>query len=132
MYDIDPQPFPLPPMCKLSESELIYPGERLILISLDETKLSGALVNYDPKKLSVTIQAEKLRAPIEIRLNELKMMSLPTARRYILDDAAKKGGQGEVVLHSKPQEFEVIFEDGDSLSGETFGFRFDQNGIGQS
>ena len=124
-----PQPFPLPPMCDLPENELVYSGERLLLLFLDGKKLSGKLLEYVPEHHEVIVQPENSDESLAVNLDDLKMMALPGSRPYVLSKEAMEMSHGEIRWHTKPRVFEVVFNDGNNLLGKTLGFRFDQNGL---
>jgi len=122
------QPFPLPALCDLPETELVYPGEQMTLLALDGAKLAGNLVEYSPEDGTLSIKPLNARSAVKLKLDELKMMALPLTRPFLISKD-RKGATGEIQVQSRPQKFEVLFADGDQLNGETQGFRFDSNGI---
>ena len=124
--------FPPPPMIRIPESEWISGGEPVAVRMNDGSKISGALVEFRSDRGTVTLTPRN-GAQRSLPLSDLKLIQIIVKGRWQPSqiDAELPGLQADEqeALAPAAREFAVAFSDGDSLKGQTLGFRTDHNGL---
>jgi type II secretory ATPase GspE/PulE/Tfp pilus assembly ATPase PilB-like protein len=113
-------------MCAVRPENAVYTGENVILTLMNGEKLIGELQQFDTSKEQVSIITESDSDPVKVDLRDAKIMHLPDIRQWIRAEAPQDDEDG-MTIPSEKQDFELIFNDGDTLEGDTLGFRSERN-----
>jgi type II secretory ATPase GspE/PulE/Tfp pilus assembly ATPase PilB-like protein len=122
-------PFPQPPLSATHEANTVLPGEDVVLTLLDGEKVRGTLQSLEPNQGLAGIMADNTRESAFITLARIKIMHLPKLRRLVRAAPDKHREHRGIEFPDKTQDFEIVFRDGDSLSGDTHSYRNTRHGI---
>jgi type II secretory ATPase GspE/PulE/Tfp pilus assembly ATPase PilB-like protein/chorismate-pyruvate lyase len=120
---------PLPPMSEYTEDVLVYPGETIIISTMNAQKISSHFHYYSPDDALVTFSQNNESSLETIDASKIKILTFPQNRKYRKSKNIGSNKGSSLLIPAKLQSFSIIFKDGDKLEGETRGFRVDLNGI---
>ncbi|MGR9073430.1 MAG: GspE/PulE family protein [Gammaproteobacteria bacterium] len=121
--------FPLPPLCTYSQEDSVNSGERVIVNLQDGRLLVGVLLDFDPEKGVTAIKIPSEKNSTTIKLDQVKILNLPTLRHWVRSNFKPTANEEAFRMPPEKQDFNIQFKDGDSLKGQTLGFKTDGNGM---
>ena len=121
--------YPTPPLCIVPEEMKVRHGEKVVLELNDGHKLVGKLEKFDSEKGNISVAVEDLDKPKVHGMHEIRLLRIPTPRRWILDDDSILTQAKGVKVTTEPLEYEIELTDHTTLEGTTYGFRNGRHGI---
>ena len=119
---------PVPPMTR-RETSLIKPGVAASLYMPSGKKIEGSLVGFDTDKGTIHLIAKGAQQAVRFGMTEIKALQINIPAPWILDPELGKGNNKAITPPSPWQKFSIVFTDGSTLEGETFGSRVDNYGL---
>ncbi|MBI4005884.1 MAG: Flp pilus assembly complex ATPase component TadA [Gammaproteobacteria bacterium] len=121
------KPFSPPLLCAPDDCNIVKPGDNVVVIGQDGTRINGKLHNAELTQEYLSVAVEGHKKPLRIDYKTTKLVSLHDFRRWV---PFPQTSTEKDALHS-PQElnFIIMFKDGDQLKGRTLGYSTDSNGF---
>jgi type II secretory ATPase GspE/PulE/Tfp pilus assembly ATPase PilB-like protein len=129
-----------PPLCTSLPANAFGPGEEIIANLNAGGKLVGQLQSLMLEKGELYLQADNQPETIRLKIEDLMTLHLTKVRYFSLlmenaqpagksGAATKPGKETPATASGSTQEFEIRFKDGNTLEGNTFGFRTNRHGL---
>ena len=119
---------PLPPRAIPAPNNAPVKAEEAVVMLLDGKTVTGLLTRYIGSEKSLTIAPAGAEEQ-NININQIKSFQLSTSRHFALDEKYLGMDKNDIALPSERQEFQLVYTDDSSESGETIGSVTDDNGI---
>ena len=120
---------PLPPRAVKAPNEVPSKIEDAIVTLNNGSSLTGRLIRYVESEKSISILPNDEGEQENFNLNQIKSFQLVNSRHFALDEKYLGLDRNDITLPSERQEFQIIYTDESSESGETLGHVTDDNGI---
>ena len=121
--------YPTPPLCTVPAEMSVQRGEKVILELNNGHKLIGKFDAFDSEKGNIGIIVDGIDKAKTHGMHEIRLLRIPTPRRWILDDDSILTQAKGVKVTTDPLEFEIELTDHTTLEGTTYGFRNGRHGI---
>lgn len=121
--------YPTPPLCVVPAEMSVQRGEKVILELNNGHKLIGKLGNFDSEKGNISVAVDDHDDPKVHGMHEIRLLRIPTPRRWILDDDSILTQAKGVKVTTEPLEYDIELTDHTTLEGTTYGFRNGRHGI---
>ncbi|MEJ2650210.1 MAG: ATPase, T2SS/T4P/T4SS family [Gammaproteobacteria bacterium] len=121
--------YPTPPLCVANNETSVHHGEKAILELNNGHKLIGKLDAFDSDKGNISIAIDDHEKPKKHGMHEIRVLHIPTPRRWILDEDSILTQAKGVKVATDPLEYEIEMADQTVLEGTTYGFRNGRHGI---
>jgi type II secretory ATPase GspE/PulE/Tfp pilus assembly ATPase PilB-like protein len=124
--------FPLPPLTADPQDNAVVVGDAVTITPASNSgaRVAGALLAFNTENLRVAIIPDDGSDRVDLDFTGIKILTLTRVRFWSqehLPGEAKEHVERKEEAATQP--FEIQFRDGDSLSGNTLGFRNDKGGI---
>jgi type IV pilus assembly protein PilB len=127
---MNPIQLPFPPLCATTEETTYRVGEPTLLVLVDGSRLHGFLLAFSTSDARLTLRLET-NGRVDIKdfpLSQIRLLRAIT-RRHMKRTPSTLEDRGKVIIPPAKQEYEVVLETGETLQGNTYGFRLDKNGL---
>ena len=121
--------YPTPPLCIVPTEMGVQQGEKVILELSNGHKLIGKLHSFDSEKGNISVAIDDDDKPKAHGMHEIRLLRIPKARRWILDEDSILTQAKGVKVSTEPLEYEIELSDHTTLEGSTYGFRNGRHGI---
>jgi len=120
---------PLPPRAVRAPNDAPSKIEDAIVTLKNGNSLTGQLIRYVESESSISILQDGNTEQENFNLTQIKSFQLVNSRHFALDEKYLGLERSDITLPSERQEFQIIYQDDSSESGETLGHVSDNNGI---
>ena len=120
---------PLPPRAVKVPNDTPSKVEDAIVTLNNGSSLTGQLIRYVESEKSISILPNDKSEQEDYNLSQIKSFQLVNSRHFALDEKYLGLERSDITLPSERQEFQIIYQDDSSESGETLGHVTDDNGI---
>lgn len=121
---------PIPPLSLPTAENAYRVGEAVLLTLKDGRRVRGVLLSFRPNRGRLFLRRE---SQTDVDSEEFSFIDIRTLQvlgdRKIVRLSPTLEIRGKVVLPPTRQDFEILLDNGETLTGETFGFRIDLNGL---
>ena len=121
--------YPTPPLCIVPTEMRVQRGENVVLELNNGHKLTGKLEKFDSEKGNISVLVDGADKPKINGMHEIRLLRIPTPRRWILDEDSILTQAKGVKVTTEPLEYEIELTDHTTLEGTTHGFRNGRHGI---
>lgn len=120
---------PEPLYCNAITENVVKVGESVIVNLLTGNRIVGYIEDFDLREGVISIRHLTERKSVTLAFNRAKIIYLPKLRTWVPKEFPEGGDIAIPDLEAIKQKFNVLFQDNDTLEGETLGVSHTKFGI---